>query len=117
MTRQTLSATTLVGDGVRNTDGEDLGKVKDIMIDLDAGMISYAVLDMGGFLGIGNRLFAVPWNSLKIDTDAHELVLDVAKETLDNAPGFDQDNWPDFSDRDWGAAIYRHYGTSPYWAG
>lgn len=115
MERQTLSASSLIGDSVRNNDGDDLGDIKEIMIDVPSGRVAYAVLDMGGFLGLGNKLFAVPWRSLRIDSDAQEFVLDVDKETLDNAPGFDQDNWPDFSDRTWGETVFAHYGQSPFW--
>ncbi len=115
MTRTTLSASSLIGNDVRNGVGDDLGDVKDIMIDVETGTIAYAVLDMGGFLGIGNKLFAVPWRALSLDTDSHEFVLDVDKETLDNAPGFDKDNWPDFSDRVWGTTVYAHYRLRPHW--
>ncbi len=115
MERHTLSASTLVGDKVRNNEGDDLGDIKDIMLDVDNGRVAYAVLDMGGFLGIGNKLFAVPWSALTLDREAHEFVLNVDKETLDNAPGFDQDNWPDFSDAAWGTSIYEYYGQRPYW--
>lgn len=115
MTRRTMSATTLIGDTVRNQEGDKLGSVKEIMLDMETGRTAYAVLDMGGFLGIGNKLFAVPWNLIDVDTDEHEIVVDVPKERLENAPGFDQDEWPDFSDRRWGESIHSYYGTTPYW--
>ncbi|MBT8198907.1 MAG: PRC-barrel domain-containing protein [Acidimicrobiia bacterium] len=115
MNRTTLSASSLVGNDVRNLDGDDLGDVKDLMIDVETGQVAYAVLDMGGFLGIGNKLFAVPYGAMTLDTGSHAFVVNVDKETLRNAPGFDQDNWPDFSDRTWGSDIYSHYGISPYW--
>ena len=114
-TRRTLSATTLIGDRVRNTEGDRLGDIKEIMLDLETGTVAYAVLDMGGFLGIGGKFFAVPWNAVTLDTDSHEFVLDVDKETLQEAPGFDKDDWPDFSDRAWGTTIYSYYGVRPYW--
>lgn len=114
--RNTLSASTMIGDDVRNPEGENLGSIKEIMLDVDTGRIAYAVLDIGGFLGIGNKLFAMPWAMLSLDTDEHEFVLNVPKERLENAPGFDQDDWPDFSSRDWGAEIYTYYDTDPYWS-
>jgi len=110
-----MSASTLIGDTVRNSDGDKLGDVKEIMLDMDTGRVSYAVLDMGGFLGIGNKLFAMPWSLINVDTDNHEIVVDVPKDRLENAPGFDQDDWPDFSDRTWGQEIHVHYNTQPYW--
>lgn len=115
-TRRTMSATTLIGDTVRNPEGQELGSVKEIMLDMDTGRTSYAVLDMGGFLGIGNKLFAMPWSMLTVDAENHEIVIDVAKERLENAPGFDRDDWPDFSDRSWGETIHVHYGVTPYWS-
>jgi sporulation protein YlmC with PRC-barrel domain len=110
-----LSASTLSGDGVRNPAGEDLGKIEDFMIDLENGRIAYTVLSFGGFLGMGNKLFAVPWQAMTLDTDDHKFVLNVDKELLKNAPGFDKDNWPDMTDRAWGAGIYKYYGQRPYW--
>lgn len=110
-----LSATSIIGDQVRNAEGEDLGQIEDLMIDLQEGSVSYAVLSFGGFLGIGSKLFAVPLEAMGVDTDAHELVLDIDRERLENAPGFNKDNWPDGSDRDWTAAVYRYYGVDPYW--
>lgn len=115
MERKTLSATTIIGDDVRNTSGEDLGEVTDIMLDLETGNIAYAVVDMGGFLGIGGKLFAVPWSAMTLDTGEHEFVVDIDKTRLENAPGFDKDDWPDFSDRVWGKSVYDYYSQAPYW--
>src|SRR5690349_11585050 len=100
--RRVLSASTLAGDGVRNEAGEDLGKIDEIMIDIPTGRVAYAVLSFGGFLRMGNKLFAVPWNILRIDEDNKKFILPVEKSVLENAPGFDKDNWPDMADRTWG---------------
>jgi sporulation protein YlmC with PRC-barrel domain len=113
--RRVLSASTLAGDDVRNSAGEDLGKVDEIMIDIPTGRIAYAVLSFGGFLGMGNKLFAVPWNALRVDEDEHCFILDVDKRTIEAAPGFDKDNWPDMADATWGSEIFRYYNTTPYW--
>jgi PRC-barrel domain len=110
-----LSASTLIGDGVRNMQDEDLGKMEDMMVDLGSGRIAYAVVSFGGFLGMGSKLFAIPWNAFRLDTDRKVFVLDVDKQVLENAPGFDKDNWPDFADREWGAQIHSYYGFDPYW--
>lgn len=110
-----LSASTLSGDPVRNTRGEDLGKIEDFMIDLERGRIAYAVLSFGGVFGVGDKLFAVPWKALTIDTDRHAFLLDVPKERLRNAPGFDKDDWPDITSADWNTQIHSFYGTKPYW--
>jgi len=113
--RRVLSAGTLAGDRVRNPAGEDLGKIEEIMIDIPSGQVAYAVLSFGGFLGMGNKLFAVPWKAMTLDEDAHEFILNVDKETLERAPGFDKDNWPDMADPQWGSQVYTHYGYKPYW--
>ena len=110
-----MSAGTLTGDKVRNRENEDLGKLEEIMLDVETGNIAYAVLSFGGFLGMGDKLFAIPWQQLKLDTANKCLILDVDKETLERAPGFDKDNWPNFADRTWGATIHEHYRTTPYW--
>jgi sporulation protein YlmC with PRC-barrel domain len=113
--RRVMSAASLAGDRVRNSAGDDLGKVKEIMIDVPSGKVAYAVLSFGGFLGAGDKLFAVPWDALVLDEDEKEFVLDIDKTTLENAPGFDKDNWPDMADPGWGSQIYGHYGIRPYW--
>jgi sporulation protein YlmC with PRC-barrel domain len=113
--RRVLSASTLAGDPVKNSAGEDLGKVDEIMIDLPSGRVAYAVLSFGGILRIGNKLFAIPWDALRLDEDQKCFILDVDKATLESAPGFDKDNWPDMADPGWGAQIHRYYGRRPYW--
>lgn len=64
---------------------------------------------------MGNKLFAVPWDALKVDEDRKCFILDVDKAKLENAPGFDKDNWPDMADQTWGTQIYSFYGRTPYW--
>jgi sporulation protein YlmC with PRC-barrel domain len=113
--RSVLAASTLEGDKVRNSSGEDLGKIDEIMIDIPTGRVAYAVLSFGGFLGMGDRLFAIPWSILKVDEDNKCLLLDVDKNVLKNAPGFDKDNWPDMSDTTWGSRVYTYYHAEPYW--
>jgi sporulation protein YlmC with PRC-barrel domain len=112
-----LSASTLIGDNVKNPEGEDLGKIEEIMIDVQNGRVAYAVLSFGGFLGIGNKLFAVPWSALTLDVEDKAFVLDVDKETLEAAPGFDQDDWPDTvqDDHTWLTSVYEFYHRQPYW--
>lgn len=113
--RRVLSTSTMVGDDVRNPGGEDLGKIEEIMIDTNSGRVAYAVLSFGGFLGMGDKLFAIPWEALRLDQEHEHFVLNVDKETLEEAPGFDKNNWPEFADRTWGAQIHSYYGYDPYW--
>ncbi|MHC1755663.1 MAG: PRC-barrel domain-containing protein [Methanosarcina sp.] len=109
-----LSATTIKGDKVINTAGEDLGKIEELMIDLRDGRIAYAVLSFGGFLGMGDKLFAIPWQSLRLKLHDHAFVLDIPKETLEKAEGFDKDNWP-VTSHEWLSRTYTYYGYEPYW--
>ncbi len=113
--RQVLSSSSIVGTTVQNMGREDLGEIKDLMIDLSGGRIAYAVLSFGGFLGMGDKLFAIPWQAFQVVQEEEVLLLDVAKEKLQQAPGFDKDNWPDMADVTWGESIHAYYGYDPYW--
>lgn len=113
MVRSVLSATTLIGDKVTNTAGENLGDIKDLMIDLDSGCVRYAVIDFGGFLGVGDKYFAVPWRALTVDQKNECIVFDIEKERLENAPGFDKDNWPDMANDEWAKEVHAFYGVEP----
>ena len=110
-----LSAKTLIGDTIKNSQGENLGKLEEIMFDTTEGRIAYGVVSYGGFMGLGSKLFAVPWQAFRVDTDQHALILDVPKERLQNAPGFDKDSWPDMADRTWAESLHTHYGYRGYW--
>ena len=114
-TRRVLGASTITGDKVRNRAGEDLGKIEEVMLDVSSGEVAYAVISFGGFLGLGDKLFAVPWSALELNAEAHEFLLEADKETLENAPGFDKDNWPDFADTSFGKQVHTHYAQAPYW--
>ena len=110
-----LSASTLVGDPVMNPSGEKVGELKEIMLDVSSGRIAYGVLSFGGFLGVGEKLFALPWRAVNVDTDNHAVVVDVTKEQLEYAPGFDPENWPLANDADWVGDVYEYYGQDKYW--
>lgn len=113
MTPEILSSSTLIGDQVVNSEEEKLGTLKEIMIDLTEGRVAYAVLARGGFGGMGEKLFAVPWSMLRVDGDNRRVLLDVDPEVLDDSPGFDPDNWPSFTDEAWRADVDRHFGLAP----
>jgi hypothetical protein len=85
------------------------------MIDMPSGRIAYAVLSFGGVLGMGSKLFAVPWSLLQVDQDQKCFVLDLDKQTLKNAPGFDKEHWPDMADTSWSSEVHGYYGATPYW--
>lgn len=107
-----LSASTLSSDDVYNLKGEKLGSIKELMLDIDSGKVSYAVLSFGGFLSLGEKLFAVPWGALKVDTENKRIVMDADEERLKNAPGFDNDRWPNMADATWEKSIHTYYGKT-----
>ncbi|GAB3410413.1 PRC-barrel domain-containing protein [Massilia agilis] len=112
-----MGADTLIGDDVVNGSDESLGDIKEIMLDMGSGQVAYAVLAFGGFLGMGEKLFAVPWQALHLDTVNKRFVLNIDKERLKTAPGFNPDAWPDMSDITWANQIHSFYGTDPHRAG
>ena len=107
-----LSASSLSSDDVYNPKGEKLGSIKELMLDIESGNICYAVLSFGGFLSLGEKLFAVPWSALTVDTENKRIVMDADEERLKNAPGFDTDNWPNMADATWEKSVHGFYGTT-----
>ena len=110
-----MAASSFEGETVVNPQGETLGEIEEIMLDVRGGRIAYAVLSVGGLLGIGEKYFAVPWHAITMDTDNKRFILDVDKERLKNAPGFDRDHWPSMADRRWAGDVHTYYGARPYW--
>ena len=108
-----LKASDLVGMKVQGTDGKNLGTIKDLVIDQEDGAIQYAVLDFGGFAGIGDKYFAVPWDALHLDQANQQVALDLHKRDLKDAPGFDKNNWPNFNDDQQQVMIYEFYEVPP----
>ena len=106
----TLSTSSLRNTSVVNPTGQDLGKIQDLMVDTGTGRVEYAVLDFGGFLGIGDKLFAVPLQAFTVDTKNERFVLDVPKNRLENAPGFDKNDWPETADATFVESVYDFYG-------
>ncbi|MDP1770036.1 MAG: PRC-barrel domain-containing protein [Nitrospirota bacterium] len=104
-----LKASNLIGAKVQDTEGKKLGDIKDLVIDPLEGDIEYVVLDFGGFLGIGDKYFAIPWEAMHLSDNQKYLVLDVSKKDLKHAPGFSKDQWPDMSNREWIVTVYEYY--------
>src|SRR5664279_1785366 len=102
-----LSASTLSGDRVVNHANEDIGKVEEIMIDIFTGRVAYVVISFGGIIGVGTKLFAIPWSALRVDTDRKCFVMDADKERLKNAPGFDKNEWPPTPNGQWYHDVYK----------
>lgn len=108
-----LSSDTLQGTQVVNSQGQDLGRLEELMLNLKNGRVDYAVLSFGGILGIGDKLFAVPWKALQVDQTNEQIIMNVTREKLENAPGFDKDNWPQTTPHDWLVEVHDYYGL-PY---
>lgn len=112
-----MSGQTLIGVNVYNPAYEELGEIDDVMIDPVSGNIVYAVLTFGGFMGFGEKYFAIPWEAFFLDTQEDDrVILNIPKEKLEQAPGFDKDNVPLTGQWEFVDKIYRHYGYKPYTA-
>lgn len=106
-----MGADTLIGDDVYNHSDEELGDIKEIMLDMRTGQIAYAVLSFSGILGMGDKLFAVPWERLTLDPVNKRFLLNVEKGQLKDAPGFDKNNWPDMGSEAWNQQMEAFYGS------
>lgn len=109
----TIRSSHLIGMRVRNKENKDVGSIDDVVVSLGSGKIRYAALSFGGFAGLGNKLFAVPWEALtfKFGEKDHYLLFDVNEDDLKNAPGFDKNNWPNFGDSSFTTSVDKHYKT------
>ena len=112
-----LGVDTLIGDDVYNYGDEELGNIKEVMLDMRTGQITYAVLSFSGIPGMGDKLFAVPWERLMLDPVNKRFLLNVEKNRLKDAPGFDKNNWPDMSSDAWNQQMEAFYGGGAMAAG
>ena len=110
-----VKASSIIGTDVVDPKGDSLGDVKEVVIDPRTGRVAYVVVSFGGFLSMGEKLFAIPFSALVFKVTKNEYVLDVSKERLKAAPGFDADHWPSMSDEKWNRDVYKYYERSPYW--
>jgi len=104
----------IIGSKVVNLKGETIGKIENLVVDIDTGRIVYAVLESGGFLGIGDKLVPVPWASLAALPSEGIFFLNQSKEQMEKAPAFDKNNLPNMTDMHWGEGVFKHYGISGY---
>ncbi|HAT1872885.1 TPA: PRC-barrel domain-containing protein [Legionella pneumophila] len=107
--RKVVKASEVTGVDVKNLTGEDLGKINEVVIDKARGKVSYLVLNFGGILGFGNKFFAIPWNMFTYNEEEDCFILDLDKERLKDAPGFDKDNWPNFTSPNVSTSIEQFY--------
>jgi len=105
----------IIGMPVRNREGENLGKIDDLVLDMKSGEVRYAALSFGGVAGIGSKLFAVPFEKMTFvfgepnKANSRHFMFEVSKDQLDKAPGFDSSHWPNVADPQWGTSIDKHY--------
>jgi sporulation protein YlmC with PRC-barrel domain len=111
-----MSASTLNGDDVNNAQGENLGHVKDIMLDTENNRVAYYVLSFGGLFGVGDKLFAIPPEAMELNTTDKCFILNIAKDRLKEAEGFDKDRWPNMADPTFRSKLYQYYGITDRFA-
>ena len=107
-----MGVNTLLSNDVYSKEGEDLGDIREFMVDMVTGHIAYAVLAFGGLWGMGGKLFAVPWSALTLDTVNKRFTLNAPKAALRDAPGFDKSHWPSMSDPIWASDVHKFYATT-----
>ena len=110
-----IAADQVEGTHVYNPAGENLGTVEDVMIDKPSGKIAYAVVSFGGFLGIGDRHYPLPWEKLRYDTNMGGYVVNIDKRTLEGAPSYTDPGSAGWEDPAWSRQVYDYYGAHPYW--
>jgi sporulation protein YlmC with PRC-barrel domain len=106
---------TIIGRAVENQHGNELGQITEVIMEATTGNVAYAVLASDGLVGLGGKLFAIPWRALQHPTATQAFRLDITEEQLKKAPGFDKDSWPDLEDRHWGDTIHAYDGRPPHW--
>lgn len=110
ITHDVISSEKVEGTTVYNAAGDKLGSIDDLMIDKRSGQVRYAVLEFGGFLGMGTDRYPLPWNMLKYDTEKEGYVVPLDKERLDQAPRYPQDDQPAYTS-DYGRQVNSYYGV------
>lgn len=110
---QRLQYTSMDGMTVKNPAGEELGKVEDMMINLDEGKVEYVVMESGTFLGMGGKLFAIPFEALQVDPRDKVFILDKDKDYVKKSPGFDKSHWPATNDHNFYNDVRTYYGVVP----
>ena len=110
-----IAAKQVQGTTVYNVAREKLGSVEDVMIDKSSGRIAYAILSFGGFLGIGDRYYPLPWEKLRYDTEMNGYVVDIDRDVLEGAPSYTDEATAEWNDDAWARGVYAYYGAHPFW--
>jgi sporulation protein YlmC with PRC-barrel domain len=112
---QLRMSSNIIGSNIKNLRGENLGDIKDMVINPEDNQVLYAVISFGGVLGLGEKLFAVPLSLMKRSAEANTFIIDIEQNRLKNAPEFNRNNWPQMTDPQWVASVYDFYGLKPTW--
>jgi sporulation protein YlmC with PRC-barrel domain len=110
-TGPTIAASKVEGTAVYDLQGDKLGSIDDLAIDKTTGQVRYAVMEFGGFLGMGADRYPVPWSKLKYDTSKDGYVVDLDKASLEGAPRYTEDARPEYTDA-YGRKVYDYYGET-----
>jgi sporulation protein YlmC with PRC-barrel domain len=110
-----VRASVIIGKNVANPEGDSLGTIKEIVIEPGSFRVAYVVVSFGGFFRMSGKLFAIPFGLFKYDINKSEYILDIPKEKLEKAPGFDPEHWPSMSSEKWHREVHQYYGYLPYW--
>jgi sporulation protein YlmC with PRC-barrel domain len=110
-----VAARQVQGATVYNTGLENLGTIEDVMIDKTTGRVAYAVLSFGGFLGIGDRHYPLPWAKLEYNAEIGGYVVDIARDAFKGAPSYTDEATAGWDDEAWHRGVHAHYGVPPFW--
>ena len=108
-----VSSLDVEGTNVYDRQGNQIGEIDHLMIDKISGRVTYAILSFGGFLGIGNNHYPIPWSALSYDVSVDGFRTNVSEAQLKNAPDYDDDSW---QNRDWETRVHTNYDAPPYWS-
>ena len=107
----------IIGEDIENASGDDIAEIKDLVLDSRTGKVRYVVVQYGGFLGVGDKMFAVPFEAFQIrqeepdDPGDYDITLNVTEKELEGARGFDEDRWPDFANTTFTSELDRRYNV------
>jgi hypothetical protein len=113
--RRLISAGQISGHAVEDSKRVKIGTIEDLLIDKQSGRVVYAILNFGGFLGIGEKRVALPWPAFGYNREEDALVLNLDRDVLARAPNFDFDSLPDMEDLNWHRELHVYFGLTPYW--
>jgi len=113
--RSLIASDRVIGTDVRRPDGSKVGRIERLMLDKVSGRVAYAVMSFGGFLGLGEDFYTLPWSVLRFAPEQDAYVLDLTEEQLRAAPARTPEGTDPAQDGAWEEQIHRYYDAAPYW--